>query len=157
MRSFAEILNDHISRAGITDAELARSVGVSRQTLFRWREGTTKQPQKRDDVLAIAAKLRLSDEERDELLLSAGFRPEQLGPGAPSPGDSELSANCGESNHATAESQQKHRDKDMRLHIGKLELLVSRRLLYLIIIVLVCAMALAALDALQNIVWNPWR
>lgn len=77
MYTFGELLNRYIARAGITDAELARSTGVQRQTIFRWKEGLTARPRYRDDVIRIAIKLRLSPIERDELLLAAGFPPEQ--------------------------------------------------------------------------------
>ncbi|NQT71289.1 MAG: helix-turn-helix domain-containing protein [Chloroflexi bacterium] len=76
METFAEVLSSYVQRAGISDTELARAVGVSRQTVFRWREGLTSRPNNREDVLAIAEKLRLLPEERDHLLLVAGFRPE---------------------------------------------------------------------------------
>ncbi|MBN2238908.1 MAG: helix-turn-helix domain-containing protein [Dehalococcoidales bacterium] len=76
MDTFAELLTIYIRRAGITDTELARTIGVSRQTIFRWREGLTGRPNKREDILAIAQKLRLSPDERDSLLLAGGFRPD---------------------------------------------------------------------------------
>jgi tetratricopeptide (TPR) repeat protein/DNA-binding XRE family transcriptional regulator len=79
MESFNELLSQYIQRTGISDAELARTIGVSRQTIFRWREGLTGRPRHRDDVLEIARKLRLTSDERDELLLAAGFRPVQVG------------------------------------------------------------------------------
>jgi tetratricopeptide (TPR) repeat protein/transcriptional regulator with XRE-family HTH domain len=79
MESFSQLLNHYIQRLGLSDAELARAIGLSRQTIFRWREGATARPRHRDDVLAIARKLRLTTEERDRLLLAAGFRPEELG------------------------------------------------------------------------------
>ena len=77
MESFNELFNQYLQRSGISDAELARTIGVSRQTIFRWREGLTGRPRNRDDVLVIARKLRLTPDERDKLLLAAGFRPEQ--------------------------------------------------------------------------------
>jgi tetratricopeptide (TPR) repeat protein len=77
MENFSDLLNQYIQRAGISDAELSRAIGVSRQTIFRWREGATARPRYREDVLAIAQKLRLSPAERDQLLLAAGFRPEE--------------------------------------------------------------------------------
>ena len=73
---FGELLSHYINRAGISDAEFARRLGVSRQTVFRWREGLTDRPRQRDDAVDIATKLRLSPDERDELLLAAGFSPE---------------------------------------------------------------------------------
>lgn len=78
MKTFAELLNLYVRRSGITDSELARAIHVSRQTVFRWREGIISRPNNREDVLAISKKLRLSSEERDTLLLSAGFRPEDV-------------------------------------------------------------------------------
>ena len=77
MPSFGELLSQYIARAGISDAELARSTGVQRQTIFRWKEGLTARPRYREDVIRIAAKLRLSPAERDALLLAAGFPPNE--------------------------------------------------------------------------------
>lgn len=77
MKSFSQLLSEYINRIGVSDAELARRLGVSRQTVFRWREGTTRRPRHREDVLQLATKLRLGPEERDQLLLAAGFQPEE--------------------------------------------------------------------------------
>jgi tetratricopeptide (TPR) repeat protein/transcriptional regulator with XRE-family HTH domain len=76
MRTFAELLTEYMERIGISDSELARTLGVRRQTIFRWKEGLVEKPRYREDVLRCAAKLRLSPAERDELLLAAGFPPE---------------------------------------------------------------------------------
>lgn len=76
MQTFSDLLKRHTERTGISDAELARAVGVRRQTIFRWKEGTVARPRSRDDVLAVSQKLRLSTSETDELLLAAGFHPE---------------------------------------------------------------------------------
>jgi tetratricopeptide (TPR) repeat protein/DNA-binding XRE family transcriptional regulator len=75
MRTFSELLREYITRTGISDAELARAVGVQRQTVFRWKEGLVARPRSAEDVLHLAAKLRLTSAERDELLLAAGFPP----------------------------------------------------------------------------------
>lgn len=77
MPTFGELLSQYIERAGISDAELARTTGVQRQTIFRWKEGLTARPRYREDVIRIAAKLRLSPTERDALLLAAGFPPDE--------------------------------------------------------------------------------
>ena len=76
-----------MTRTGIGDAELARRVGVSRLTLVRWKEGVTSRPRHREDVVRLAELLRLEPEERDELLLTAGFSPEnaQVSTEAPLP------------------------------------------------------------------------
>lgn len=95
MESFGDHLTTFARRLGVSDAELARAIGVSRQTIFRWREGATR-PRHRDDVLALARKLRLSAAERDTLLLAAGFPPVEMGhittPGGLPPPGSEPSA-----------------------------------------------------------------
>ena len=75
MRTFAELLTTYTARTGVTDAELARAVGVQRQTIFRWKEGLVARPRSAEDVLHCASKLRLTSEERDELLIAAGFPP----------------------------------------------------------------------------------
>ncbi len=76
MPSFAELLSEYMARTGISDAELARTIGVRRQTIFRWKEGLVSRPRHREDVLRCADRLRLTSEERDALLVAAGFRPE---------------------------------------------------------------------------------
>lgn len=74
--TFGELLAQYMNRAGISDSELARAIGVQRQTIFRWKEGLVARPRVREDVLHLANKLRLTTEERDQLLLAAGFPPE---------------------------------------------------------------------------------
>jgi len=78
MKSFGELLSEYINQTGVSDAELARRLGISRQTVFRWREGLTQRPRHREDVLRMAEMLRLSPPERDQLLLAGGFPPDQL-------------------------------------------------------------------------------
>jgi tetratricopeptide (TPR) repeat protein/transcriptional regulator with XRE-family HTH domain len=80
MRTFAELLREYTTRTGISDAELARGLGVRRQTVFRWKEGLVARPRDVQDVLRCAAKLRLTPQERDELLIAAGFPPEGPAP-----------------------------------------------------------------------------
>jgi len=76
--TFAELLTTYMRRIGVTDAELARKIGVQRQTIFRWKEGTVGRPRVREDVLRCAECLRLTPEERDGFLLAAGFAPEGM-------------------------------------------------------------------------------
>lgn len=75
MRTFAELLCEYTSRTGVSDAELARAIGVQRQTIFRWKEGLVARPRSAEDVLRLAGKLRLLPAERDALLMAAGFPP----------------------------------------------------------------------------------
>ena len=76
MRTFGELLTEFMRRTGTSDSELARTLDVRRQTIFRWKEGLVERPRRRDDILLIANKLRLTSEERDEILIAAGFAPE---------------------------------------------------------------------------------
>lgn len=76
MLTFAQLLRAYVQRAGISDAELARRIGISRQTIFRWKEGNVAHPQRREDILQCANKLRLTPAECDLLLLTAGFIPQ---------------------------------------------------------------------------------
>ena len=76
MKTFSELLSEYIQRIGVSDSELARRLGVSRQTIFRWREGQIQRPRYREDVLDLARKLRLGSEERDQLLVASGFPPQ---------------------------------------------------------------------------------
>ncbi|MEA1978188.1 MAG: helix-turn-helix domain-containing protein [Chloroflexota bacterium] len=77
MGSFSELLSIFADRAGISDAELARRLGISRQTIFRWREGETQRPRHIEDVVRLADALRLEPEERDQLFVAAGFPPDR--------------------------------------------------------------------------------
>ena len=83
--TFADLLAAHIARAGISDADLARRIGISRLTLIRWKEGVTSRPRYREDVLRCAELLRLTPEERDALLAAADFPPESGAGAVPDP------------------------------------------------------------------------
>ena len=85
MPTFGELLTGHIERAGIGDSDLARRIGVSRLTLIRWKEGVTARPRYREDVLRCAELLRLTPAERDLLLISADFQPEEDPPSTAEP------------------------------------------------------------------------
>ena len=80
MQTLGELLTAYMDRTGIGDAELARRMQVSRHTLLRWKEGATTRPRYRDDVLRCAELLRLTEKEKDEFLLAAGFSPETAPP-----------------------------------------------------------------------------
>ncbi|MBS1252654.1 MAG: hypothetical protein MAG451_01695 [Anaerolineales bacterium] len=77
MRPFAELLTEYMERINISDAGLAHSIGVRRQTIFRWRQGIVEKPRHRDNVLQCAQALGLTHGERDGLLEAAGFSPER--------------------------------------------------------------------------------
>lgn len=86
MVTFAELLIKFTRRSGITDSELARKIGVRRQTIFRWKEGLVQSPRSREVILDLAKALRLTPDELDTLLLAAGFAPERV----PSPREEEI-------------------------------------------------------------------
>ncbi|HLF37604.1 MAG TPA: tetratricopeptide repeat protein, partial [Anaerolineales bacterium] len=96
MKSFGELLSEYINQTGVSDAELARRLGISRQTVFRWREGLTQRPRHRQDVLRMAEMLRLSQPERDQLLLAGGFPPVQPQQAAGQPAEGSKAAGSGE-------------------------------------------------------------
>ena len=96
MKSFGELLSEYINQTGVSDAELARRLGISRQTVFRWREGLTQRPRRRQDVLRMAEMLRLSPPERDQLLLAGGFPPVQPQQAAGQPAEGSKAAGSGE-------------------------------------------------------------
>ena len=132
MRTFAELLSFYIRRAGITDSELARAIHVSRQTVFRWREGLISRPNNREDVLAISKKLRLSSEERDTLLLSAGFRPEDVA-------QEYYDTDGGRTDfHAPEVTDSQNRS----VNIFRPWTYISRRLVFLVIFILIAIIAL---------------
>ena len=78
-----------MARTGIGDAELARRIGISRLTLIRWKQGITGRPRYREDVVRCAELLRLTPDERAELIIAAGFSAEE---NAPASAESSLSA-----------------------------------------------------------------
>ena len=143
MKTFAELLSLYINQAGITDSELSRAIGVSRQSVFRWREGTTGRPNNREVVLAISEKLRLTPEEKDNLLLAAGFRPEDT-----VPPDNEATA--------TGYTDSENEEENLLLRSGKRKLFMSRRFMVLIIIILVFIVIMALIDWLQIGSYDPF-
>ena len=59
---------------GVSDAEMAGTLGIQRETIFRWRAGSPPSIRAAPrTMLRLAVKLRLTATERDELLLAAGF------------------------------------------------------------------------------------
>jgi len=147
MKTFAKLLVLYTKRAGISDAELARAIGVSRQTIFRWKEGATNRPSKREDILAISKKLRLQQEEQNDLLLAAGFRPEE----------NPLSHN-GDSNISRTDSDSEidNESQDFLLRSRARQILLSPRLIILIIVILSFIVIMALIDWLHASLYNPF-
>ncbi len=58
--SFGELLKQLMCNAHISDSALAKSIGVDRQTIFRWKTNKTL-PQNREPLLLCLKKLRIHD------------------------------------------------------------------------------------------------
>jgi len=67
----------------MNNAQLAKKIKVRRDILVEWMTDDVCRPLERDQVLACATHLRLSGDERNELLLAAGFEPEKGAPLVP--------------------------------------------------------------------------
>lgn len=74
MSTFKYLFNHYMEEKDIKAANFARKIGVAKITIDRWRNGSTGRPGC-ESVNDIALELNLTDEERDQLLLSAGCRP----------------------------------------------------------------------------------
>lgn len=70
-RKFGEQLAADRARAGLSQADLARRIGVDCSTVSRWEYGDRSPT--RGAVLRIARGLRLSTRDRVRLMASAGF------------------------------------------------------------------------------------
>jgi len=75
---FAEAVQLHRERHGITQAELARRLGVRQQTVSRWEAGLALPPPQR--VVAIEDELGI---ERGMLLRAVGYLPDEERSGSP--------------------------------------------------------------------------
>jgi transcriptional regulator with XRE-family HTH domain len=141
MKTFAELLSLYTERTGISDTELARAIGVSRQTIFRWKQGTTSRPNKREDILAISRKLCLQSEEQANLLLAAGFRPEDV---------ILIDKEVNNISYTEFSSEEENESGRLLARFGKRKIFLSRRLLVLVIFILVFIIIMALIDLLQN-------
>jgi formylglycine-generating enzyme required for sulfatase activity len=68
---FAGLLRAHIQASLYSYGQLARLSGVPKRTIVNWLDGTVKQPRNWQSVLRVAAALRVSREQVDELLAAA--------------------------------------------------------------------------------------
>ena len=74
---FPDLLGRHMRRIRASAAGVASEIGISREAVNNWRQGYSLPSRKhRDKVLACANYLRLTEQESNELLASAGFEPE---------------------------------------------------------------------------------
>jgi len=70
---FADLLGRYLSRAGLTQQELATEIGMHRNTVVKWMNRTAPHPRSPGQVLRIADALSLLKEERKALLQVANF------------------------------------------------------------------------------------
>jgi len=73
--TFTDLLGRFRTRAGITQQELAIKLGIHRNTIVKWENGSSL-PQSRGQILRLADELLLNKEEREALFLAAQFSPE---------------------------------------------------------------------------------
>ena len=77
MASYAEVLRELREAAGVSQRSLASELGIS-HTLLNRSESGTRLPASPDEVQRIAAALRLTPDQLDQLLAAAGFWPGDL-------------------------------------------------------------------------------
>ncbi|MGH2411829.1 MAG: helix-turn-helix domain-containing protein [Chloroflexota bacterium] len=83
--TYGDVLRRFRERAGVSQRALAQAVGIS-HTLLNRSESEARIPPDAGEIRRVAAVLRLTADERDELLATAGFWPSallELGPGDP--------------------------------------------------------------------------
>ena len=111
-------------------------------------------------MLAISKKLRLQSKEKDNLLLAAGFRPEDIVPSDNE--DTELPANKMRKTDATDisdtdfEKEEENDSENLLVRSGKRKIFLSRRLMVLIIFILVFIVIMALIDWLQFGSYDPF-
>ncbi len=76
--TFAQLLIHHMQQMDISVTQLAMDLNLSRVTLARWSSGKVLRPRQCKDVLRCAVYLGLNAQQRDELLIAAGFAPEGM-------------------------------------------------------------------------------
>ncbi|RKZ76052.1 MAG: hypothetical protein DRR19_28930 [Candidatus Parabeggiatoa sp. nov. 1] len=76
-KEFTDLLNKYTDEANITAKALAGAIGVSESTMKKWR-CYENSPRKRENVLAMAKCLNLTEAATNEFLKAAGFKPEYI-------------------------------------------------------------------------------
>lgn len=75
--AFATLLTLYMRRIRASAAGVAAEIGLSREAVNNWRNGTSlPSPRARDRLLACARYLRLTEAETNRLCTAAGFAPE---------------------------------------------------------------------------------
>lgn len=79
-RQFSALIEAHKERTGVSDTELARRIGVSRQNLFNWRTTTLRGLPAREHLERLARVLeRPYEVVLDAALADAGYLPAKAG------------------------------------------------------------------------------
>ncbi len=78
MTRFSTLFDTHCKRAGASNQALATALNLPPETIAAWRTGGTTRPSRREQVVELATLLHLDPEETSDLLLAAGFSPEQI-------------------------------------------------------------------------------
>ncbi len=68
---FGDVLKEYVEQAGQSAGRLAKLTGIPRHTIVSWLEGRVKRPRNRQDIVKLAATLRLFKGEADRLLQAA--------------------------------------------------------------------------------------
>lgn len=69
---FGDVLNGYVNRVALTAGRLSKLTGLSASTIESWLEGRVRSPRNWQDIVAVAAALRLNENEVSRLLLAAG-------------------------------------------------------------------------------------
>ncbi|WP_353572236.1 helix-turn-helix transcriptional regulator [Candidatus Albibeggiatoa sp. nov. BB20] len=73
--NFAQLLTRYMQQMEVSVTQLAKDLNLRRETLARWSNGKVLHPRLSKDVLRCAVYLGLNTQQRDELLIAAGFAP----------------------------------------------------------------------------------
>ncbi|MDJ0756460.1 MAG: tetratricopeptide repeat protein [Ardenticatenaceae bacterium] len=69
---FGDVLHEYVGRMALTAGRLSKLTGISSSTIESWLEGRVRSPRNWQDIVTVAAALRLSENEATRLLLAAG-------------------------------------------------------------------------------------
>ncbi len=78
---FGTLLSKYMDRIRAKDNAVAKEIGVNRLTIAQWKKGEWMPSKKNyDKIVACADFLRLTEEEKSEFIISAGFQEENFPP-----------------------------------------------------------------------------
>lgn len=74
-KSLAEVLGHYVQRSHYSAGQLAALSSLPKRTIVNWLSGSVSKPQRWQGIVRVAAALKLSEPETDELLLAARHKP----------------------------------------------------------------------------------